>query len=82
MTFDPTDATNSTLYVVNSKMRADCYASSTGGALTQATTVANTGTLVYPSDLAFDAFDNLVVSDSTGAQVLSFRSGNKGRNKR
>ena len=33
---------------------------------------ANTKMLVYPSDLTFDAFGNLIVSDANAAMVVSF----------
>jgi sugar lactone lactonase YvrE len=33
---------------------------------------ANTGNLVYPSDLSFDAFGNLVVADANAAKVFTF----------
>ena len=33
---------------------------------------ANTKNLVYPSDLTFDAFGNLIVSDANAAMVVSF----------
>ena len=67
LTFNPTDDNNAKLYVANSgAAQLDTLASS-GGSLTQMT-VAN---LVYPSDLSFDAFGNLVVSDATAAKVFS-----------
>ena len=44
---------------------------SSGGALTQ-WNAANTKNLVYPSDLTFDAFGNLIVSDANAAMVVSF----------
>jgi sugar lactone lactonase YvrE len=71
VTFDPTDITNSKLYVANSNMGQIDTLPSAGGALTQ-WNVANTGNLVYPSDLVYDAFDNLVVSDTNAAKVFSF----------
>jgi sugar lactone lactonase YvrE len=74
VTFDPTDATSSTLYAANSKMGQVDTLPSTGGALTQ-WNPTNTTNLVYPSDLVFDAFDNLVVSDSNGAKVVTFTPG-------
>jgi sugar lactone lactonase YvrE len=33
---------------------------------------ANTNSLVYPSDLVFDAFGNLIVADASAAKVFSF----------
>jgi FG-GAP-like repeat len=71
VTFDPTDITNSKLYVANSKMGQVDTLPSAGGALTQ-WNAANTQNLAYPSDLVYDAFDNLVVSDSEAAKVFSF----------
>ena len=67
LTFNPTDDTNATLYVANSGAAQIDTLASSGGSLTQLT-VAN---LVYPSDLSFDAFGNLVVSDATAAKVFS-----------
>jgi hypothetical protein len=71
LTFNPTDLTNSTLYVANSKAAQIDTLPSTGGALTQWNT-SNTGNLVYPSDLVFDAFGDLVVPDANAAKVFSF----------
>jgi hypothetical protein len=71
LTFNPTDLTNSTLYVANSNAAQIDTLSSSGGSLTQ-WNVANTKNLVYPSDLVFDAFGNLVVSDANAAMVVSF----------
>ena len=71
VTFDPTDVLNSKLYVANSNMGQVDTLSSAGGALTQ-WNAANTKNLVYPSDLVYDAFDNLVVSDANAAKVFSF----------
>jgi hypothetical protein len=45
--------------------------SSSGGSLTQ-WNVSNTKQLVYPADLTFDAFDNLVVPDASTALVYSY----------
>ncbi len=71
LTFNPTDLTNSTLYVANSNAAQIDTLPSSGGALTQ-WNAANTKNLVYPSDLVFDAFGNLVVSDANAAMVVSF----------
>ncbi len=71
LTFNPTDLTNSTLYVANSNAKQIDTLPSSGGALTQ-WNPANTTNLVYPSDLTFDAFGNLVVSDANAAMVVSF----------
>ena len=71
LTFNPTDLTNSTLYVANSNAAQIDTLPSSGGALTQWNT-ANTKNLVYPSDLVFDAFGDLVVSDANAAMVVSF----------
>ena len=71
LTFNPADLTSSTLYVANSNAAQIDTLPSSGGALTQWNT-ANTKNLVYPSDLVFDAFGNLVVSDANAAMVVSF----------
>jgi FG-GAP-like repeat/Bacterial Ig-like domain (group 3) len=69
--FDPTDASNSKLYVANSNLGQIDTLPSTGGPLTR-WNAAHTGSLVYPSDLVFDAFDDLVVSDATAAKVFLY----------
>jgi FG-GAP-like repeat/Bacterial Ig-like domain (group 3) len=71
LTFDPTDLTNSTLYVSNSMAGQIDTLAASGGALTQ-WNAANTGNLVYPTELVFDAFGNLVVVDANVAKVFSF----------
>jgi FG-GAP-like repeat/Bacterial Ig-like domain (group 3) len=71
LTFNPADLTNSTLYVANSSAAQIDTLPSSGGALTQ-WNAANTTMLVYPSDLTFDAFGNLIVSDANAAMVVSF----------
>jgi hypothetical protein len=71
LTFNPTDLTNSTLYVANSNAAKIDTLPSSGGALTQ-WNAAHTKNLVYPSDLVFDAFDDLIVSDADAAMVVSF----------
>jgi FG-GAP-like repeat/Bacterial Ig-like domain (group 3) len=72
VTFNPTDKLNATLYVANSNVgQLDTLSSSTAGGLTR-WNASNSGNLVYPSDLVFDVFGNLVVSDATGAKVYKF----------
>jgi sugar lactone lactonase YvrE len=71
LTFNPTDLKSSTLYVANSNAAQIDTLPSSGGSLTQ-WNPGNTNNLVYPSDLVFDAFDNLIVSDAEAAMVLSF----------
>ncbi len=71
LTFNPTDLTSSTLYVANSNAAQIDTLPSSGGPLTQ-WNAANTKNLVYPSDLVFDAFGDLVVSDANAAMVVSF----------
>ncbi|MGC2401858.1 MAG: FG-GAP-like repeat-containing protein [Acidobacteriaceae bacterium] len=71
VTFDPTDLTNSKLYVANSNVGQLDTLPSSGGALTR-WNAANTGNLLYPGDLTFDAFENLVVPDANAAKVFSF----------
>jgi hypothetical protein len=71
LTFNPSDLTNSTLYVANSNAAQIDTLPSSGGGLTQ-WNAANTANLVYPSDLTFDAFGNLIVTDAYAATVVSF----------
>ncbi len=71
LTFNPSDLTSSTLYVANSNAAQIDTLPSSGGALTQ-WNAANTNNLIYPSDLAFDAFGDLVVPDANAAMVVSF----------
>jgi serine/threonine-protein kinase len=71
LTFNPADLTNTSLYVANSNMGQIDTLASSGGGLTQ-WNAANTANLVYPGDLIFDAFGNLVVPDANGAKVFSF----------
>ena len=71
LTFNPTDLTSATLYVANSNAAQIDTLPSSSGSLTQ-WNPANTKNLVYPSDLVFDAFDNLIVSDAEAAMVVSF----------
>ncbi len=71
LTFKPTDTTNTTLYVANSNMGQLDTLPSSGGALTQWNKTNTTG-LKYPSDLSFDAFGDLVVSDANAAMVVSY----------
>jgi FG-GAP-like repeat/Bacterial Ig-like domain (group 3) len=71
LTFNPSDLTNTTLYVANSNAAQIDTVPSSGGSLTQ-WNPANTNNLVYPSDLVFDAFGDLVVSDANAAMVVSF----------
>jgi hypothetical protein len=71
LTFNPTDLNNSTLYVANSNAAQIDTLPSSGGALNQ-WNAANTANLVYPSDLTFDAFGDLVVADANAKMVVSF----------
>ena len=71
LTFNPNDLTSSTLYAANSNAAQIDTLPSSGGALTQ-WNAANTKNLVYPSDLVFDAFGDLVVPDANAAMVVSF----------
>jgi hypothetical protein len=71
LTFNPTVLTNANLYVANSNAAQIDTLPSSGGALTQ-WNPANTKNLVYPSDLVFDAFDDLIVSDANAAMVVNF----------
>ena len=76
LTFNPNDTANASLYIGNGT-----YTTSTpnvgqidklsGGALSTWVPATPT-TVVYPSDLTFDAFGNLVVTDANAAKVVSF----------
>jgi hypothetical protein len=76
LAFNPNDTVNASLYIGNGT-----YTTSTpnvgqinklsGGALSTWVPASPT-TVVYPSDLTFDAFGNLVVTDANAAKVLSF----------
>ncbi len=69
--FNPTDTVNATLYVANSMAAQLDTLPASGGSLTQ-WNANNTKQLVYPADLTFDAFDNLVVPDASTAFVFSY----------
>jgi hypothetical protein len=71
LTFSPTDLTDSTLYVSNSMAGQIDTLPASGGALTR-WNAANSGNLVYPTELVFDAFGNLVVVDANVAKVFRF----------
>jgi hypothetical protein len=71
LTFNPTDTTTSTLYVANSNLGILDTVPSSGGVLTR-WNAANTRNLVYPTDVVFDAFGNLIVADSNAAKVWEF----------
>jgi Bacterial Ig-like domain (group 3)/FG-GAP-like repeat len=71
LTFKPTDTANANLYVANSGAKRIDTLSSTGGGLTH-WNKNNTANLVYPSDVSFDSFGDLLVSDATAAKVFSF----------
>jgi streptogramin lyase len=76
LTFNPNDTANASLYIGNGT-----YTTSTPNVgqidkLSSGTlsiwVPASPTTVVYPSDLTFDAFGNLVVTDANAAQVVSF----------
>ena len=71
VTFSPADQFNSTLYVANSYAKQVATLASSGGAATPWNT-ANAGNLMYPVDLVFDAFGDLVVADYNAKKVFSF----------
>ena len=71
VTFNPTDMSFGTLYVSNSNASQIVTLSSSGGAFAPWNT-ANTGNLVYPTDLAYDAFADLLVADASSPKVFSF----------
>jgi hypothetical protein len=71
LAFNPTVITNANLYVANANAKQIDTLPASGGGLTQ-WNKNHTKNLVYPSDLVFDAFDNLIVSDANAAMVVSF----------
>jgi len=71
ITFDPTGYKNPTLYVANSMAGQIDTLLPSGGSLTQ-WNPTNTTNLKYPTELVFDAFDNLVVVDANAAKVFKF----------
>jgi hypothetical protein len=71
LAFNPTDTTFSTLYVSNSNASQIDTLSSSGGAFAPWNT-ANTGNLVYPTDLAYNAFGELLVADANSSKVFTF----------
>jgi hypothetical protein len=76
LAFNPNDTTNANLYIANGNYTTATPNTGqidklTGGTLS--TWIAPTPTkVVYPSDLTFDAFGNLVVTDANAANVFSF----------
>ncbi len=71
LAFDPADISNGTLHVSNSNAAQIVTLPSSGGPFTPWNT-ANTGNLVYPTDLVYNAFDDLIVADASAAKVFSF----------
>jgi hypothetical protein len=71
VTFNPTDRSNSTLYVANSYAAQIVTLASSGGSTTPYITTS-AGNFEYPIDIVFDAFGNLVVADYNAAKVFSF----------
>jgi sugar lactone lactonase YvrE len=69
--FSPTDTSFTTLYASNSGASQIVTLPSAGGVFTQWNT-ANTGNLVYPTDLAYNAFGDLLVADASSPKVFSF----------
>ena len=76
LTFNPNDIANASLYIANgtyttSSPNQGQIDKLAGGTLS--TFIAATPTkLVYPSDLTFDAFGNMVVADANATKVYSF----------
>jgi FG-GAP-like repeat len=66
--FNPLD---SLLYVSNSNASQIVTLPLSGGAFTR-WNAAHTGNLVYPTDLSYDAFADLLVADANSPQVFSF----------
>ncbi len=71
LAFDPTDTTFSALHIVNSNAGQLVTVPTSGGVATPWNT-ANTGNLLYPIDLVYTAFDDVVVTDANAAKVFSF----------
>jgi hypothetical protein len=71
VTFNPTDRSNSTLYVANSYAAQIVTLASSGGSTTPYIT-SSAGNFAYPIDMVFDAFGNLVVADYNTAKLSSF----------
>jgi hypothetical protein len=71
VTFNPADRANSTLFVANSYAKQVVNVNTSGGTATPWNT-ANAGNLVYPVDIVFDSFGNLVVADFNAAKMYSF----------
>jgi hypothetical protein len=71
LTFNPNDGNTATLYVANSNLGILDTLPSSGGAATNYDS-ANTANLRYPTDVAYDAFGNLVVSDQVADKVFEF----------
>jgi hypothetical protein len=69
--FNPTDTSFGTLYVSNSDASQIVGLPSSGGAFTP-WNAANTGNLAYPTDLAYNAFGDLLVADASSPNVFSF----------
>ncbi|HET6218438.1 MAG TPA: FG-GAP-like repeat-containing protein [Acidobacteriaceae bacterium] len=68
--FNP--ASYSTLFVANSFAGQIVTVPSSGGTAPTPWNTTNTGNLVYPADLAFDAFGDLIVTDPEAFKVFSF----------
>ena len=73
LNFKPTDTVNATLYVANSNFGTIDMLPATGGSLTQWNS-ANTKNLVYPSDMVWDVFGDLIISDANAPGVFSFNN--------
>ena len=71
LAFNPTDTSFGTLYVSNSNASQIVTLSSFHGVFTPWNT-ANAGNLVYPTDLSYDAFGDLLVADASSPKVFSF----------
>ena len=76
LAFNPNDIPNANLYIGNgtyttSSPNVGQIDKLSGGTLSTWVPASPT-TLVYPSDLTFDAFGNMLVTDANAAQVVSF----------
>ncbi len=69
--FNPTDTSFTNLYVSNSNASQIVQVPSSGGTFTQ-WNAANTSNLVYPTDLSYNAFADLLVADANSPKVFSF----------
>jgi hypothetical protein len=71
LAFDPTDTNFSALHIVNSNAGQIVTVPTSGGPALQ-WNATNTGNLLYPIDLVYNAFDDVIVTDANRAETFSF----------